>query len=154
MSRGLIERITKAYNYQQSRDELRNEPFLMPEDLTSPMLQYVMERSFLEDISKRYDFLPSIRAIERRMPISWIRVKRIPVHPSQLDEYDLLSKWQCVLSSLHAWKCKTIFMLQRKDGETSLYIGLCTPDIKDGIGQMKLVCLVFYLAKNQNGINI
>ena len=137
MSRGLIERITKAYNYQQSIDELRNEPFLMPEDLTSPMLQYVMERSFLEDISKRYDFLPSIRAIERRMPISWIRVKRIPVHPSQLDEYDLLSKWQCVLSSLHAWKCKTIFMLQRKDGETSLYIGLCTPDIKDGIGQIR-----------------
>lgn len=137
MSRGLIDRITKAYNYQQSINELRNEPFLMPEDLTSPMLQYVMERSFLEDISKRDDFLPYSRKTERRMPISWIRVKRIPVHPSQLDDYDLLSKWQCVLSSLHAWRYKTIFMLQRKDGETSLYIGLCTPDVKDGIGQIR-----------------
>lgn len=137
MSRSLIDRITKAFDYQQTVEELKNEPFLMPEDLTSPMLQYVMERSFLEDISKRDDFLPAIRQTEHRMPISWIRVKRIPVHPSQADNYDLLSKWQCVLSSLHAWKYKTIFMLQRKDGETSLYIGLCTPDIKDGVGQIR-----------------
>ena len=138
MARNLIDRITKAYDYQQSISELRNEPFLMPEDLTSPMLQYVMERSFLEEISSRPDFLPARQDVtSRRMPISWVRVKRIPVHPSQMDNYDILSKWQSVLSSLHAWKYKTIFMLQRRRCETGLYIGLCTPNIKEGMGKIR-----------------
>ena len=47
MSRSLIKQITKAYDYQSSIDSLRNQPFQMPLDLASPMLEYMMERSYL-----------------------------------------------------------------------------------------------------------
>lgn len=137
MSRNLIKQITKAYDYQQSIATLRNEPFQMPLDLTSPMLEYMMERSYLEDMSLRPTFIAAREPGQKNNPISWIKIHRIPVHPSQADNYDLLTKWQAVLSSLHAWKCKTIFMLQRRHGETSLFIGLQGNSLESGIGLLR-----------------
>lgn len=137
MSRNLIKQITKAYDYQSSIAALRDEPFQMPLDLTSPMLEYMMERSYLEDMTSRPTFLAAREVGHRNKPISWIKVQRIPVHPSQADNYDLLTKWQAVLSSLHAWKCKTIFLLQRRHGETNLYIGLQGNSLEGGIGLLR-----------------
>ena len=137
MSRSLIKQITEAYDYQASIDALRNQPFQMPLDLTSPMLEYMMERSYLENMTDREDFIASHISGEKNKPISWIKVQRIPVHPSQVENYDLLTKWQAVLSSLHAWKCKTIFLLQRRHGETNLYIGLQGKSLEGGIGLLR-----------------
>lgn len=137
MSRNLIKQITKAYDYQTSIAALRDEPFQMPLDLTSPMLEYMMERSYLEDMTSRPAFIAAREPGQKNKPISWIKVQRIPVHPSQVDNYDLLTKWQAVLSSLHAWRCKTIFLLQRRHGETNLYIGLQGNSLEGGIGLLR-----------------
>ena len=137
MSRNLIKQITRAYDYQTSIAALRDEPFQMPLDLTSPMLEYMMERSYLEDMTLRPAFIAAREPGQKNKPISWIKVHRIPVHPSQADNYDLLTKWQAVLSSLHAWKCKTIFLLQRRHGETNLYIGLQGNSLEGGIGLLR-----------------
>lgn len=137
MSRNLIKQITRAYDYQTSIAALRDEPFQMPLDLTSPMLEYMMERSYLEDMTSRPAFIAAREPGQKNKPISWIKVQRIPVHPSQADNYDLLTKWQAVLSSLHAWKCKTIFLLQRRHGETNLYIGLQGNSLEGGIGLLR-----------------
>lgn len=137
MSRNLIKQITKAYDYQTSIAALRDEPFQMPLDLTSPMLEYMMERSYLEEMTSRPAFIAAREPGQKNKPISWIKVQRIPVHPSQADNYDLLTKWQAVLSSLHAWKCKTIFLLQRRHGETNLYIGLQGNSLEGGIGLLR-----------------
>lgn len=137
MSRNLIKQITTAYDYQSSIDSLRNKPFQMPLDLTSPMLEYMMERSYLEDMTKRKDFIAARMPGQKNKPISWLKIHRIPVHPSQSENYDLITKWQAVLSSLHAWECKTIFLLQRRHGETSLYIGLRGNSLERGIGLLR-----------------
>lgn len=137
MSRSLIKQITKAYDYQSSIESLRNKPFQMPLDLTSPMLEYMMERSYLENMTDRQNFIASHSPGRKNKPISWIKIHRIPVHPSQAENYDLLTKWQAVLSSLHAWHCKTIFLLQRRHGETNLYIGLQGKSLEGGIGLLR-----------------
>ena len=137
MSRNLIKQITEAYDYQSRIESLRNKPFQMPLDLTSPMLEYMMERSYFEDLTKRQDFISARLPGQKNKPISWLKIYRIPVHPSQADNYDLVTKWQAVLSSLHAWKCKTIFLLQRRHGETSLYIGLRGNSLERGVGLLR-----------------
>jgi hypothetical protein len=137
MSRSLIKQITQAYDYQSSIESLRNQPFQMPLDLTSPMLEYMMERSYLDEMTQRADFISARVPGQKNRPVSWIKIHRIPVHPSQADNYDLITKWQAVLSSLHAWNCKMIFLLQRRHGETSLYIGLQGNSIDGGIGLLR-----------------
>jgi len=137
MSRSLIKQITQAYDYQSSIEALRDKPFQMPLDLTSPMLEYMMERSYLEDVAQRNDFITTLQGGVKAKPISWIKINRIPVHPSQAENYDLLTKWQAVLSSLHAWNNKTIFLLQRRHGTTNLYIGLQGNSIEGGMGLLR-----------------
>lgn len=137
MSRSLIKQIVKAYDHQSQIEALRNEPFQMPLDLTSPMLEYMMERSYLEEMTNRKDFIAARSSGQKNKPISWIKVHRIPVHPSQSDNYDLITKWQAVLSSLHAWRCETIFLLQRRHGETNLHIGLRGNTLEGGIGLLR-----------------
>ncbi|WP_448779839.1 ATP-binding protein [Bacteroides congonensis] len=137
MGRNLISQITKAYDYQKQIETLRNEPFQLPLDLMSPMMEYMMERSYLEDMTMRSDFISARMPNQTSNNISWIKIHRIPVHPSQLDNYDLLTKWQSVLTSLHAWNCKMIFLLQRKHGETNLYVGLNAGSLTGGIGLLR-----------------
>ena len=108
-------------NVCNMRDKL-NGMFDVPVDLANPLLDYMLERTYLEDVSDRDTF----NVVE--MPIDdyigWLRIDRLPVSPLRIDDYDLLSRWQGVLSSLHAWKQKLIFLLQRRDGETHLYVGV------------------------------
>lgn len=137
MSRNLFKQITEAYDYQARIEELNNKPFQMPLDLTNPLIEYMLERSYLEEMARREDFIASRLLGQKSKPISWIKIHRIPIHPSQSDNYDLLTKWQAVLSSLHAWQCKTIFLLQRKRGETNLYLGLQSNTLEGGIGLLR-----------------
>lgn len=136
MSRSLFQQITKSYEHQSQIENLKSKPYALPLDLTTPLVEYVMERSYLEEISNRTLFVKDSEG-KGYQPISWIKVHRIPIHPTQLENYDLISKWQAVLTSLHAWMCKTIFILQRKHGQTSLYIGLKTTSISTGIGMLR-----------------
>lgn len=138
MSRKLIKQITNAYDHQQALAELRNEPFQFPVDLATPLMEYMMERDYLDDISHRKkDEFVIPEKTKRKIGISWLKISRIPIHPSQSEKYDLLSKWQTVLATLHSWDCKVIFMLQRIQGETSLYLGIDSSTYEGGLGLLK-----------------
>ena len=77
------------------------------------LLDYSMERSYLNHISEREDFadLPYVTG-----RITWLKVVRLPVHPGNIREYDLLSRWQSVLSSMHTWGHRLLFLLNRSGG--------------------------------------
>lgn len=109
----------------------------MPVDQASPVMEFMMERGYLEEMSLRDNFIASHLPGQAARPISWVKIHRIPVHPSQADNYDLLTKWQAVLASLHAWNFKTIFLLQRRHGETNLYLGLRSNTIEGGVGMLR-----------------
>lgn len=96
--------------------------FTFPSDLSEPMLDYMLVRSYLEDISEREAF-STVNALACD-EIRWIRINRLPVSPYRVESYDLLSRWQGVLSSLHAWNQKVILLLQRRNGSTYLYLGV------------------------------
>ena len=96
--------------------------FTFPEDLAEPMLDYMLERSYLEDVSERQAF--SMLSVDELSPLQWVRIDRLPVSPYRIESYDLLSRWQGVLASLHAWNQKVILLLQRRLGQTYLYLGV------------------------------
>lgn len=96
----------------------------VPNDFYQQLLDYVLERGYLNQIGERERFLDfNTRPGSERKRVTWLRVIRLPIHPNEMKEYDLLSRWQGVLSTLHTWGHRLIFMLQRKNGETALYLG-------------------------------
>jgi DNA helicase HerA-like ATPase len=91
-----------------------------PVELANPFIDYMLERSYLEEISSSSNFVvPEMTGRE-----VWFKIDRLPIHPSVLEDYDLLARWQSVLASLHAWNDKLLFLLQRSRGQTNIYIGI------------------------------
>lgn len=127
-----------CFNVQDNIENLKQKQkpiYELPVDLANPLIDYMLERSYLEDISQRTDF--NIVEMPEYEDIGWIRIERLPVSPLRIDDYDLLSRWQGVLSSLHAWKQKLIFLLQRRNGETHLYIGVKGINTKEQLKKCK-----------------
>lgn len=91
----------------------------VPNNFFQTLLEQLLERDYLNDVSER-EFIP-IQKIKRK--IQWLQITRLPIHPDANENYDLLSHWQGVLSSLHAWNYRLIFMLMRHQGKTKLYLG-------------------------------
>ena len=106
----------------------------IPSNLANPMMDYMLERSYLEDISSRDSF---VKRSAGSSYVKWLKINRLPVSPLRIDDYDLLSRWQGVLSSLHAWNQKLLFLLQRKNGYTSLYVGHPNHVSSDVIGKCR-----------------
>ena len=107
----------------------------VPNNFYQQMLDCFLERGYLNALPERESFV-DFRALAKEYPehyegrkdarakeITWLQVVRLPVHPSEAKEYDLLSRWQSVLATLHTWGHRLIFLLQRKSGETSLALG-------------------------------
>jgi len=107
----------------------------IPNNFYQQMLDYFLERGYLNTLAGRDSFV-DFRKLARENParfgnipegrsreVTWLRVTRLPVHPSESKEYDLLSRWQSVLATLHTWGHRLIFLLQRRGGETSLALG-------------------------------
>ena len=109
--------------------------FVFPTDLANPMMDYMLERTYLEDVSERKDFNSTKNDSDE--DICWLRINRLPVSPLRIDDYDLLSRWQGVLASLHAWNEKLIFLLQRHNGKSHLYIGVQSLNIEDATNKCK-----------------
>ena len=127
-----------VFDTQGNIDRLRKEQkpiFELPLDLANPLVDYMLERSYLEDVSDRNYF--NIERMPASKNIGWLKLDRLPVSPLRIDDYDLLSRWQGVLSSLHAWQQKLIFLLQRRNGETHLYIGVQGSNIKECLKKCK-----------------
>lgn len=96
----------------------------VPNNYYQQLLDYFLERGYLNTLPSRDKFV-DFRALgsSERKDITWLKVMRLPIHPNELKEYDLLSRWQSVLSTLHTWGHRLIFLLQRRNGETSIYLG-------------------------------
>jgi len=92
----------------------------VPNEFYQHLLDYVMERSYLNSLSEREMFLTPKTKSKK---ITWLKVMRLPIHPNEMKEYDILSRWQSVLATLHAWGHRMLFWLQRSKGVTNLYLG-------------------------------
>lgn len=137
---GLMKRflgLSKKFNSDECLENIKKGKktiYEIPSDLANPMMDYMLERSYLEDISSRKSF---IKEPDNASFIKWVRISRLPVSPLRVDDYDLLSRWQGVLSSLHAWNQKLLFLLQRRDGYTSLYVGHPNDPSSEVVGKCK-----------------
>ncbi|MEL7648634.1 MAG: ATP-binding protein [Sedimentibacter sp.] len=92
----------------------------VPDEFFLHLLDYSMERSYLNNIEER-DKFAAISSSHKA--ITWLQIVRLPVHPDNMENYDLISRWQGTLATLHAWGYRLMFLLKRSAGETHLYIG-------------------------------
>lgn len=96
-------------------------PIVVPNSEFRELLDRVIERGALEDVSSRESFYINEVADSA---ITWLQIVRLPVRPDNAENYDLFNRWQGVLSSLHEWGYRVYFMLMRDNGRTGLYIGV------------------------------
>ncbi len=106
-----------------SADEAGN--LLMPTGGFRSLLDFALERGYLANLSNVPTFPEP--DIDPQLMV-WMRLLRLPLHPTKVEEYDLLSRWQNVLGTLHAWGHRLIFLLLRHDGETHIYLGAASQD--------------------------
>ncbi|WP_343249855.1 helicase HerA domain-containing protein [Diplocloster hominis] len=110
----------------------------IPDEVFKRLLEGTMERSYLNGVSQFDYFMPD--ETERHGEVEWLQIIRLPVHPDNIEDYDLINRWQGVLSTLHIWGYRTVFLLQRTGGQTSLYLGVTTATqgvgSKDALDQM------------------
>ena len=92
------------------------------EEFVQEALDVMMDREYLETLSSREQFVAP--PVNRNRLVEWIRLDRLPVNPTDFERYDLLSRWQSVLSSLHTWHKQLLFLLKRENGESRIYIGI------------------------------
>ena len=116
-------------------EKLRNKlPLEFPAELANPLMDYMLERSYLEDLSDRDRF---VKEEPHTGAMAWIKIDRLPVHPNDSAEYDLMSRWQAVLSSLHSWNERVLFLLQRRKGATSIYLGMQAPEMDKSLARLE-----------------
>lgn len=135
----IIKRMFGSFDFKGTEEDLRRrlEKFEMPLNAPTEMLDYMLERSYLEEVSCRENNKFQKIDYISRLPISWIRIDRIPIHPSTAKEYDIMSKWQSVLSSIHAWGHRIFFMLKRTGGTSNIYIGIESVNLETGHAHLK-----------------
>ncbi len=113
--------------YDRKTEDRRSLPNGFLHDLTFDMLGH----GFLEGCSNPESW--DLDECETAQPLSWVRFERLPTHPTEEDRFDLLERWQSVLSSAHALQLKIGFVLLRRDHVTSLYVGAYDPAVNGGI---------------------
>ena len=124
-----ITQLAGKLDSEENREKLReNIAPEFPSELANPFMDYMLERSYLEDVSSRTDFVP----VQRSGKEAWFRINRLPIHPNLSEKYDLLARWQSVLASLHTWNAKLLFLLQRTHGKTNIYIGINSESADEG----------------------
>ena len=90
-------------------------------------LEEAIERSYLQNIGEFTDFdMNQLKS----MRVTWLRILRLPVHPSNSEIFDLTTYWQNVLSTFNVWGNKFIFLLLRFKGETRIFIGVSSSSRK------------------------
>lgn len=108
---------TKILLEKLSRDETN---LNVPDNFYQTLLEQLLEREYLNDTAERSFYL---EPKAKRSPVHWMQITRLPVHPNENESYDLLSRWQGVLTSLHAWGYRLLFLLLRYEGKTKLFLG-------------------------------
>lgn len=92
----------------------------IPDSFFLNLLEEFFEREYLNDVSDREFAAPEAR---KGSKVQWVQIDRLPIHPNQNADYDLLTRWQGALSCLHAWGYKLVFLLLRSQGRTRIFLG-------------------------------
>lgn len=112
----------------------------VPDNFYQTLLEQLLEREYLNDTAQRDFFLSK----EKGKTIHWMQITRLPVHPNDDESYDLLSRWQGVLSSLHAWGYRLLFLLLRHEGKTKLFLGTTSAkqdfSAEEAVQQLREAC--------------
>lgn len=112
----------------------------VPDNFYQTLLEQLLEREYLNDTADKEFYLTK----EKRKPIHWMQITRLPVHPNDNESYDLLSRWQSVLSTLHAWGYRLLFLLLRHEGKTTLYLGTTSEkqeiSAEEAVEQLREAC--------------
>lgn len=96
----------------------------VPNEVYQEVLDFFLERGYLNYLPQRECFSDHVnQGLQIRHPVGWLHMLRLPVHPSDMEGYDLFSRWQSTLATLHAWGHRVIFVMQRIHGETQIYLG-------------------------------
>jgi len=113
----------------------------VPDNFYQTLLEQFLEREYLNDTGGRTFYLEPKGKCK---PIHWMQITRLPVHPNDNESYDLLSRWQGVLSSLHAWDYRLLFLLLRHDGRTKLFLGTISTkqeiSTEEAVEQLREAC--------------
>lgn len=109
--------LLKKLSLQEQQVEL---DIRVPDNFYQTLLEQLLERDYLNDTSDKIFRMDSSKA---KGKIHWLQITRLPIHPNENQSYDLLSRWQGVLSSLHAWDYRLVFLLLRNQGQTRLFLG-------------------------------
>ena len=110
----------------------------VPDEFYQRVLDFFMERSYLNHTGDRQFIAPPVQGGS----IQWLRITHLPVNPSNDATYDLLGRWQGVLSTMHSWNYRLLFLLMRQRGETRLYLGTSSGSAqgvtaKDAVEQLR-----------------
>ena len=97
----------------------------IPDSFYQNLLEQFFEREYLNYTDEK---IFTYERTKNRPNIQWVQIDRLPIHPNENESYDLLTRWQGVLSGLHVWNYQLIFLLLRKDGETKIYLGTTSSD--------------------------
>ncbi len=97
----------------------------LQESFFKQLLDYSIERGYLNEVAGSIGTQLTSSQVDK--PMSWIQIARLPVNPTNSEEYDLLSRWRGSLSALHAWGQQLVFLLLRNNGETSIFLGTGSP---------------------------
>lgn len=112
----------------------------VPDNFYQTLLEQLLEREYLNDTAQKDFYLTK----EKRKAVHWMQITRLPVHPNDNESYDLLSRWQGVLSSLHAWGYRLLFLLLRHEGKTKLYLGTTSTkreiSAEEAVEQLREAC--------------
>lgn len=113
--------IFKKMNLKNQKIDLDIE---VPDSFFLSLLEEFFEREYLSNVSS-HSF--SKKPTKGSM-VEWVQLDRLPIHPNQNADYDLITRWQSTLSCLHAWNYKFIFLLLRSQGKTKIYLGTKSND--------------------------
>lgn len=97
----------------------------IPDSFYQNLLEQFFEREYLNYTNEK---VFAYEKTKNRPNIQWVQIERLPIHPNENESYDLLTRWQGVLSGLHVWNYQLIFLLLRKDGKTKIYLGTTSND--------------------------
>lgn len=118
----MLIRLAKEYKslLNLKTEERELDDCMVPDDFFQTLLQYTFERQYLDTLHLTKAF-PN--AQEEIRNTAWAKINRLPIHPSKIDEYNLLPRWQSTLSTIHLLGHRLIFMLLRHEGSTGIYLG-------------------------------
>ena len=123
------------------RDQTVELDINVPDNFYQTLLEQLLERECLNDTSHR-EFYMTPKG--KQKPVHWMQITRLPVHPNDNESYDLLSRWQGVLSGLHAWGYRLLFLLLRYEGKTKLYLGTTSTkqeiSAEEAVEQLREAC--------------